>query len=132
MDRHELREYFQQSPKLFTVFIDYLFPGGGVFYCNPDFLVLSEEAARASQVFVGTADFPVDEAEIQAAFDSAVLIYPIETPEELVVKEVRKKDYEDAGLTFEYWNEICIEDDNQKISKYKELREKIKLKHPKP
>jgi len=47
-------------------------------------------------------------------------------------KKLRKKDYEAAGLHFDKFVEMLIEDDVQGIAEYRSSRAAIKLKYPKP
>ena len=45
---------------------------------------------------------------------------------------LRADAYSAAGLTFDYWSEINIERDQEKIDKYISDREKIRLQFPAP
>jgi len=131
MDRQEIREKLQLNKNLFGEFLYLLFPEGGPDYCNPDFLVSDESQARTGGVFTGSVAWPTEEA-IQAAFSEALAVYPEVSEEEKEVRDLRRAEYERQGLTFDRWAELSIEGDSAEIARFKNKRNKIKQKYPKP
>ncbi len=83
-------------------------------------------------------------AEYQTWLSEGNTVEPLYTTEEQKVKDAedaeiaknawigqRQAAYLEAGLTFEYWNEINIEEDQTKIDKYKVDRNAIRTAIPK-
>lgn len=70
------------------------------------------------------------QAEAEAELESEMLV--AQTTPSGRYAEFRQMEYLAEGLTFDYWNELVIEEDTAGQADYKTRRDVIRAKYPKP